>query len=143
MIDKDIMDSEVYKIKQNNWEIINNDNNIILKLLAYKLSTWGEDTYLIVNIDKKNNNKNIIINWNSADFVFNTHKLFCRFDNDLPDNLDCKATENNKSSIIEKSDYFYNNLINSNMLIIRASLEKSKTTRMFDVSKFRDAIKIL
>ena len=40
-----------------------------------------------------------------------------------------------------KPDYVYDNLLNADMLIIRASLEKSKTTRMFDVSKFRNIIK--
>lgn len=141
MDDKDIMDPNVYKIKENDWIIEENDKTIIYKLLAYKLSSWGEDTYLVVKVNKENNSKEIIIDWNSKDFVFSEHKAFVRFDEDLPDNLDCKADEKRLSSIILKSDYVYESLLNANMLIIRASLEKSKTTRMFDVSKFKDIVK--
>ncbi len=106
MNDKDIMDPNVYQIKKNDWEVINTENEAIYKILAYKLSSWSENTYLIVKVNKKNNYKSIIIDWNSKDFVFSTH-----------------------------------NLLNSNMLIVRASLEKSKTTRMFDISKFKDIVK--
>lgn len=141
MDDKDIMDPSVYQIKQSDWEVLENDNYYIYKLLAYKLSSWSEDTYLIVKVNKENNNKEIIIDWNSKDFVFAQHKTFFRFDNDLPDNLDCKASEDKLSSIVLKPDYVYDNLLNADMLIIRASLEKSKTTRMFDVSKFRNIVK--
>ncbi|MDO6993470.1 hypothetical protein Q5M87_05540 [Brachyspira innocens] len=141
MDDKDIMDPSVYQIKQSDWEVLESDYYYIYKLLAYKLSSWSEDTYLIVKVNKENNNKEIIIDWNSKDFVFAQHKTFFRFDNDLPDNLDCKASEDKLSSIVLKPDYVYDNLLNADMLIIRASLEKSKTTRMFDVSKFRNIVK--
>ena len=141
MDDKDIMDPSVYQIKQSDWEVLENDNFYIYKLLAYKLSSWSEDTYLIVKVNKENNNKEIVIDWNSKDFVFAEHKAFFRFDDDLPDNLDCKASGNRLSSIVLKPDYVYDNLLDCNMLIIRASLEKSKTTRMFDVSKFKDIVK--
>ncbi|WP_295163626.1 hypothetical protein [uncultured Brachyspira sp.] len=141
MNDKDIMDPNVYQIKKNDWEVINTENEAIYKILAYKLSSWSENTYLIVKVNKKNNYKSIIIDWNSKDFVFSTHKTFFRFDNDLPDNLECKSTDDKLSSIVLDSDYIYNNLLNSNMLIVRASLEKSKTTRMFDISKFKDIVK--
>ena len=141
MDDKDIMDPSVYQIKQSDWEVLENDNFYIYKLLAYKLSSWSEDTYLIVKVNKENNNKEIVIDWNSKDFVFAHHKTFFRFDNDLPDNLDCKASEDRLSSIVLKPDYVYDNLLDADMLIIRASLEKSKTTRMFDVSKFRNIVK--
>lgn len=141
MDDKDIMDPSVYQIKQSDWEVLENDNFYIYKLLAYKLSSWSEDTYLIVKVNKENNNKEIVIDWNSKDFVFAHHKTFFRFDNDLPDNLDCKASEDRLSSIVLKPDYVYDNLLDADMLIIRASLEKSKTTRMFDVSKFKDIVK--
>ncbi|WP_300756799.1 hypothetical protein [uncultured Brachyspira sp.] len=141
MDDKDIMDPNVYQIKKNDWEILEDDNYYIYKLLAYKLSSWSEDTYLIIKINKENKNKEIIIDWNSKDFVFAEHKTFFRFDNDLPDNLECKSSEDRLSSIVLKPDYVYDNLLNAHMLIIRASLEKSKTTRMFDVSKFRDIVK--
>ncbi|WP_020004865.1 hypothetical protein [Brachyspira innocens] len=141
MDDKDIMDPSVYQIKQSDWEVLENDNYYIYKLLAYKLSSWSEDTYLIVKVNKENNNKEIIIDWNSKDFVFAHHKTFFRFDNDLPDNLDCKASEDRLSSVVLKPDYVYDNLLDADMLIVRASLEKSKTTRMFDVSKFRNIVK--
>lgn len=141
MDDKDIMDPSVYQIKQSDWEVLENDNFYIYKLLAYKLSSWSEDTYLIVKVNKENNNKEIVIDWNSKDFVFAHHKTFFRFDNDLPDNLDCKASEDRLSSIVLKPDYVYDNLLDADMLIVRASLEKSKTTRMFDVSKFKDIVK--
>lgn len=141
MNDKDIMDPNVYQIKKNDWEVINTENEAIYKILAYKLSSWSENTYLIVKVNKENNYKSIIIDWNSKDFVFSTHKTFFRFDNDLPDNLECKSTDDKLSSIVLDSDYIYNNLLNSNMLIVRASLEKSKTTRMFDISKFKDIVK--
>ncbi|MEI0603749.1 hypothetical protein R4K55_05965 [Brachyspira alvinipulli] len=141
MDDKDIMDPRVYQIKGNEWEIIDSSNIITYRLLAYKLSSWSEDTYLTIKVNKENKNKEVIIDWNSKDFVFSTHKTFFRFDNDLPDNLECKASEDRLSSIVLDSNYVYDNLIDSDMLIIRASLEKSKTTRMFDVSKFREAIK--
>lgn len=141
MDDKDIMDPSVYQIKQSDWEVLENDNFYIYKLLAYKLSSWSEDTYLIVKVNKENNNKEIVIDWNSKDFVFAHHKTFFRFDNDLPDNLDCKASEDRLSSIVLKPDYVYDNLLDADMLIVRASLEKSKTTRMFDVSKFRNIVK--
>ena len=141
MDDKDIMDPNVYQIKKNDWEVLENDNFYIYKLLAYKLSSWSEDTYLIVKVNKENNNKEIVIDWNSKDFVFAHHKTFFRFDNDLPDNLDCKASEDRLSSIVLKPDYVYDNLLDADMLIVRASLEKSKTTRMFDVSKFKDIVK--
>ncbi|PCG19580.1 hypothetical protein [Brachyspira sp. G79] len=141
MDDKDIMDPNVYQIKKNDWEVLEDDNYYIYKLLAYKLSSWSEDTYLIIKINKENQNKEIIIYWNSKDFVFAHHKTFFRFDNDLPDNLDCKASEDRLSSIVLKPDYVYDNLLDADMLIVRASLEKSKTTRMFDVSKFRDIVK--
>ncbi|EKV56085.1 hypothetical protein A966_12011 [Brachyspira hampsonii 30446] len=141
MDDKDIMDPNVYQIKKNDWEVLENDNYYIYKLLAYKLSSWSEDTYLIVKVNKENNNKEIIIDWNSKDFVFAHHKTFFRFDNDLPDNLDCKASEDRLSSIVLKPDYVYDNLLDADMLIVRASLEKSKTTRMFDISKFKDIVR--
>lgn len=141
MDDKDIMDPNVYQIKENDWKVEESGNIITYKLLAYKLSSWSEDTYLVVKVNKENNSKEIIIDWNSKDFVFSTHKTFFRFDNDLPDNLECKASEDRLSSIVLDSNYVYDNLIDSDMLIIRASLEKSKTTRMFDVSKFREVIK--
>ena len=139
MDDKDIMDPNVYQLKNNDWEVIKTDECTIYKLLAYKLSSWSEDTYLIIKLNKED--KEVIIDWNSADFVFEKHKMFFRFDNDLPDNLDCKASEDKKSSIVLDADYVYDSLTKANMLIIRASLEKSKTTRMFDVSKFKDLIK--
>lgn len=141
MKDKDIMDIEVYKIKNNEWQITEEEQNIVLKLLAYKLSSWADDTYLKVIINKKTKLKNIIIEWNSSDLVFETHKTFFKFDNELPDNLDCNASEDKKSSIIIDADYFYYNLLNYNLLIARSMLEKSKTTRIFDISKFREAIK--
>ncbi|TXJ46545.1 hypothetical protein [Brachyspira pilosicoli] len=139
MDDKDIMNPEIYEIKPDEWEVLEDDKNISYKLLAYKLSSWSEDTHLIVNINKEN--KTIIINWNSKDFVFASHKTFFRFDDDLPDNLDCKATEDKLSSIVLDSDYVYESLLNHKLLIIRASLEKSKTTRVFNISKFREVIK--
>ena len=37
MKDKDIMDIEVYQIQSNKWQIIKEEKNIILNLLAYKL----------------------------------------------------------------------------------------------------------
>ena len=83
MKDKDIMDIEVYQIKSNKWQIINEEKNIILKLLAYKLSSWADDTYLKVIINKETKLKNIIIEWNCADLVFETHKTFFKFDNEL------------------------------------------------------------
>ncbi|ADG70605.1 hypothetical protein [Brachyspira murdochii] len=141
MDDKDIMDPNVYQIKKNDWEVLEDDNYYIYKLLAYKLSSWSEDTYLIVKLNKVNNSKEIIIDWNSKDFVFAQHKTFFRFDNDLPDNLECKASEDKLSSIVLKPDYVYDNLLDADMLIVRASLEKSKTTRMFDVSKFKDIVR--
>ncbi|WP_157153014.1 hypothetical protein [Brachyspira murdochii] len=141
MDDKDIMDPNVYQIKKNDWEVLEDDNFYIYKLLAYKLSSWSEDTYLIVKVNKENNNKEIIIDWNSKDFVFAQHKTFFRFDNDLPDNLECKASEDKLSSIVLKPDYVYDNFLDADMLIVRASLEKSKTTRMFDVSKFKDIVR--
>ena len=141
MKDKDIMDIEVYQIKSNKWQIINEEKNIILKLLAYKLSSWADDTYLKVIINKETKLKNIIIEWNCADLVFETHKTFFKFDNELPDNLDCKASEDKKSSIIIDADYVYYNLLDYNLLIVRYSLEKSKTTRIFYISKFREVIK--
>lgn len=139
MDDKDIMDPNVYQLKNNDWEVIKTDEGIIYKLLAYKLSSWSEDTYLIIKINKED--KEVIIDWNSADFVFENHKTFFRFDNDLPDNLECKSSNDKKSSIVLDADYVYDSLTKANMLIIRASLEKSKTTRMFDVSKFKDLLK--
>lgn len=139
MDDKDIMNPEIYEIKPDEWEVLEDDKNISYKLLAYKLSSWSEDTHLIVNINKEN--KTIIINWNSKDFVFSSHKAFFRFDDDLPDNLDCKATEDKLSSIVLDSNYVYESLLNHKLLIIRASLEKSKTTRVFNISKFREVIK--
>ncbi|MEI0525369.1 hypothetical protein R4K54_05515 [Brachyspira murdochii] len=141
MDDKDIMDPNVYQIKKNDWEVLEDDNYYIYKLLAYKLSSWSEDTYLIVKLNKVNNSKEIIIDWNSKDFVFAQHKTFFRFDNDLPDNLECKASEDKLSSIVLKPDYVYDNLLDADMLIVRASLEKSKTTRMFDVSNFKDIVR--
>ena len=63
MKDKDIMDIEVYQIKSNKWQIINEEKNIILKLLAYKLSSWADDTYLKVIINKETKLKNIIIQY--------------------------------------------------------------------------------
>ena len=83
MKDKDIMDIEVYQIKSNKWQIIKEEKNIILKLLAYKLSSWADDTYLKVIINKETKLKNIIIEWNCADLVFETHKTFFKFDNEL------------------------------------------------------------
>ncbi|MBW5410608.1 hypothetical protein E6A50_09535, partial [Brachyspira hampsonii] len=85
MDDKDIMDPNVYQIKQCDWEVLENDNYYIYRLLAYKLSSWSEDTYLIVKVNKENKSKEVIIDWNSKDFVFAEHKTFFRFDNDLPD----------------------------------------------------------
>ena len=61
MKDKDIMDLEVYKIKNNDWQIINEGKNIILKLPAYKLSSWGDDSYLKVILKKELKTKIIII----------------------------------------------------------------------------------
>ena len=139
MDDKDIMNPEIYEIKPDNWEVIENDNNISYRLLAYKLSSWSEDTHLIINVNKEN--KTVIINWNSKDFVFPSHKAFFRFDDDLPDNLDCKSTEDKLSSIVLDSDYVYESLLNHKLLIVRASLEKSKTTRVFNISKFAEVVK--
>ena len=141
MDDKDIINPEIYEIKPDSWEVIEDDKNISYRLLAYKLSSWSEDTHLIINVNKENKNKTIIINWNSKDFVFASHKTFFRFDDDLPDNLDCKATEDKLSSIVLDGDYVYESLLNHRLLIIRASLEKSKTTRVFNISKFRELIK--
>ena len=141
MKDKDIMDLEVYKIKNNDWQIINEGKNIILKLSAYKLSSWGDDSYLKIIIKKELKTKTIIIEWNSSDLVFETHKTFFKFDNELPDNLDCLASDDKKSSIIIDTDFVYDNLLKYNILIVRSSLQKSKTTRIFDISKFRDVIK--
>lgn len=141
MKDKDIMDLEVYKIKNNDWQIANEGKNIILKLSAYKLSSWGDDSYLKVIFKKELKTKTIIIEWNSSDLVFETHKTFFKFDDELPDNLDCLASEDKKSSIIIDTDFVYDNLLKSNILIVRSSLQKSKTTRIFDISKFRDIIK--
>ena len=140
MKDKDIMDLEVYKIKNNDWQIVNEGKNIILKLSAYKLSSWGDDSYLKIIIKKELKTKTIIIEWNSSDLVFETHKTFFKFDNDLPDNLDCLASDDKKSSIIIDTDFVYDNLLKYNILIVRSSLQKSKTTRIFDISKFRDTI---
>ena len=70
MKDKDIMDLEVYKIKNNDWQIVNEGKNIILKLSAYKLSSWGDDSYLKIIIKKELKTKTIIIEWNSYDLVF-------------------------------------------------------------------------
>ena len=141
MKDKDIMDLEVYKIKNNDWQITNEGKNIILKLSAYKLSSWGDDSYLKIIIKKELKTKTIIIEWNSSDLVFETHKTFFKFDNELPDNLDCLASDDKKSSIIIDTDFVYDNLLKYNILIVRSSLQKSKTTRIFDISKFRDVIK--
>ena len=141
MKDKDIMDLEVYKIKNNDWQIINEGKNIILKLPAYKLSSWGDDSYLKVILKKELKTKIIIIEWNSSDLVFETHKTFFKFDEELPDNLDCLASDDKKSSIIIDTDFVYDNLLKYNILIVRSSLQKSKTTRIFDISKFRDIIK--
>ena len=140
MKDKDIMDLEVYKIKNNDWQIVNEGKNIILKLSAYKLSSWGDDSYLKIIIKKELKTKTIIIEWNSSDLVFETHKTFFKFDNELPDNLDCLASDDKKSSIIIDTDFVYDNLLKYNILIVRSSLQKSKTTRIFDISKFRDTI---
>ena len=141
MDDKDIMNPEIYEIKPDEWDVVEDDKNISYRLLAYKLSSWSEDTYLIVNINKENKNKTIIINWNSKDFVFSSHKAFFRFDDDLPDNLDCKSTEDKLSSIVLDSNYVYDSLLNHKLLIIRASLEKSKTTRVFNISKFAEVVR--
>ncbi len=141
MKDKDIMDIEVYQIKNNDWQIIDEEKNIILKLPAYKLSSWVDDSYLKVVVEKESKIKNIIIEWNSSDLVFETHKTFLKFDNELPDNLDCKASDDKKSSIIIDADFVYNNLLEYKILIVRSSLQKSKTTRIFDISKFRNSIK--
>ena len=97
--------------------------------------------YKFMSGNKETKLKNIIIEWNCADLVFETHKTFFKFDNELPDNLDCKASEDKKSSIIVDADYVYYNLLDYNLLIVRSSLEKSKTTRIFDISKFREVIK--
>ena len=140
MKDKDIMDLEVYKIKNNDWQIENEGKNIILKLSAYKLSSWGDDSYLKILIKKELKTKTIIIEWNSSDLVFETHKTFFKFDNELPDNLDCLASDDKKSSIIIDTDFVYDNLLKYNILIVRSSLQKSKTTRIFDISKFKDTI---
>ena len=140
MKDKDIMDLEVYKIKNNDWQILNEGKNIILKLSAYKLSSWGDDSYLKIIINKELKTKTIIIEWNSSDLVFETHKTFFKFDNELPDNLDCLASNDKKSSIIIDTDFVYDNLLKYNILIVRSSLQKSKTTRIFDISKFRDVV---
>lgn len=140
MKDKDIMDLEVYKIKNNDWQIANEGKNIILKLSAYKLSSWGDDSYLKIIIKKELKTKTIIIEWNSSDLVFETHKTFFKFDNELPDNLDCLASDDKKSSIIIDTDFVYDNLLKYNILIVRSSLQKSKTTRIFDISKFKDTI---
>ena len=140
MKDKDIMDLEVYKIKNNDWQILNEGKNIILKLSAYKLSSWGDDSYLKIIIKKELKTKTIIIEWNSSDLVFETHKTFFKFDNELPDNLDCLASDDKKSSIIIDTDFVYDNLLKYNILIVRSSLQKSKTTRIFDISKFKDTI---
>lgn len=141
MKDKDIMDIEVYQIKNNDWQIIDEEKNIILKLPAYKLSSWVDDSYLKVVVEKESKIKNIIIEWNSSDLVFETHKTFFKFDNELPDNLDCKASDDKKSSVIIDADFVYNNLSEYKILIVRSSLQKSKTTRIFDISKFRNSIK--
>ena len=140
MKDKDIMDLEVYKIKNNDWQITNEGKNIILKLSAYKLSSWGDDSYLKIIIKKELKTKTIIIEWNSSDLVFETHKTFFKFDNELPDNLDCLASDDKKSSIIIDTDFVYDNLFEHDILIVRSSLQKSKTTRIFDISKFKDTI---
>ena len=140
MKDKDIMDLEVYKIKNNDWQIANEGKNIILKLSAYKLSSWGDDSYLKILIKKELKTKTIIIEWNSSDLVFETHKTFFKFDNELPDNLDCLASDDKKSSIIIDTDFVYDNLFEHDILIVRSSLQKSKTTRIFDISKFKDTI---
>lgn len=140
MKDKDIMDLEVYKIKNNDWQIANEGKNIILKLSAYKLSSWGDDSYLKIIIKKELKTKTIIIEWNSSDLVFETHKTFFKFDNELPDTLDCLASDDKKSSIIIDTDFVYDNLLKYNILIVRSSLQKSKTTRIFDISKFKDTI---
>lgn len=138
MDDKDIMNPEIYEIKPDNWEVLEDDESISYRLLAYKLSSWSEDTHLIINVNKEN--KTVIINWNSKDFVFPSHKAFFRFDDDLPDNLDCKSTEDKLSSIVLDSDYVYESLLNHKLLIVRASLEKSKTTRVFNISKFAEVV---
>ncbi len=52
MDDKDIMDPSVYQIKGNEWEIIDSSNIITYRLLAYKLSSWSEDTYLTIKVNK-------------------------------------------------------------------------------------------
>ncbi|WP_297286052.1 hypothetical protein [uncultured Brachyspira sp.] len=139
MDDKDIMNPEIYEIKPDDWEVLEDDESISYRLLAYKLSSWSEDTHLIVNVNKEN--KIVIINWNSKDFVFPSHKAFFRFDDDLPDNLDCKSTEDKLSSIVLDSDYVYESLLNHKLLIVRASLEKSKTTRVFNISKFAEVVR--
>lgn len=139
MDDKDIMNPEIYEIKPDDWEVLEDNESISYRLLAYKLSSWSEDTHLIVNVNKEN--KTVIINWNSKDFVFPSHKAFFRFDDDLPDNLDCKSTEDKLSSIVLDSDYVYESLLNHKLLIVRASLEKSKTTRVFNISKFAEVVK--
>lgn len=141
MKDKDIMDMEVYKIKNNLWQISNQEKDIVLKLPSYKLSSWGDDSFLKVIINKDAKRKEIIIDWNSSDFVFENHKTFFKFDGELPDNLNCKASEDKKSSVIIDADYIYDNLLNHNILIVRSTLEKSKTTRIFDIVKFKETIK--
>lgn len=139
MDDKDIMNPEIYEIKPDEWEVLEDNESISYRLLAYKLSSWSEDTHLIINVNKEN--KTVIINWNSKDFVFPSHKAFFRFDDDLPDNLDCKSTEDKLSSIVLDSDYVYESLLNHKLLIVRASLEKSKTTRVFNISKFAEVVR--
>ena len=50
MDDKDIMNPEIYEIKPDNWEVLEDDESISYRLLAYKLSSWSEDTHLIINV---------------------------------------------------------------------------------------------
>ena len=79
MKDKDIMDIEVYKIKNNEWQITEEEQNIVLKLLAYKLSSWADDTYLKVIINKETKLKNIIIEWNSSDLFVCLQFYYLKF----------------------------------------------------------------
>jgi len=143
MKDKDIMSAEVYQIKNDEWQVMSDGDYITLRLPAYKLSSWSEDSYLTVIMNGDLTVKEIIVDWNSSDFTLHNHKTFFRFDDDLPDNLECMANADRTGSIVLESAYVYENLLKRNLLIVRASLKKSKTTRMFDVSKFRDVVKEL
>lgn len=144
MKDKDIMNPDIYEIKTSKWVITSidsasKDKIITFKLPSYRLSTWSEESYLIVEIT--NGKVDVRIDWNSGDHVFDIHKVFFCFDSSLPDVLECKKSPDAKCSIITDTSCLLKGILSSKILIARSSLEKSKTTRLFNVSEFKEISK--